>query len=383
MASPYPIPTRQNFGDVELGQCKVRLAIGVAGGSWYFFWLLYAHSSHAAQGLEILGGYFAYAILHWCWVRKKPGFNPWRMYIVTIADQAVSISLMFFTQELGYFFVFANPWISTGNGLRFGKKWMLLSATVAITGLMVIGLYSNYWQDNLILLMGLVILNATIPAYVLMLLNGLEESRKQLSIYAKKMENMALNDKLTGLPNRPALFAEFKRIVSFSDRNNMVIALLYFDLDGFKKVNDTYGHSVGDILLKETAIRVSNVLRKKDMLARLGGDEFVVLLHGESSVERANLVANRILQTISSIKSIRGDKVDITASVGGIVARGLEATDFKAEALLHEADQNMYKAKKAGKNQIVFTGLSDETHVPETALNFRDTTNLVSESQQI
>lgn len=371
MTYHHYISTRQNFSLVELGQSRIRLAMGSAGACWYLFWILYANNQNAAKIMPVLIGYFIYAVLHWYWVRSKPDFNRWRMYIVTFCDQAVVIYFMFFTQELGFFFVFSNPWISIGNGIRFGKKWMLLSATIAISGFITLGLFSNFWQQSLILLLALLILNATVPAYVAALLIGLEESRTKLAIYADEMEKMALRDGLTGLPNRSALFAECERVSSFADRNHLAIALIYFDLDGFKTVNDTYGHMVGDLLLKETAIRVSDVLRNEDLLARLGGDEFVVLLQGQNSVERANLVAVRILQAVLSIKSIHGDKIDITASVGGIVVSGPEATGYRAEALLHEADKNMYKAKRSGKNQIVLTGFNENSDIictPEVAI---------------
>lgn len=363
MAPQRDISAGYGIGLVELGQCKVRLALILAVGGWYLFWLLYAKSHIAIELLPILAVYFAYAILHLYWTYKSPGFNPWRMYIVTFADQALVIYFLLMSGELGNIYVFASPWISIGNGLRFGLKWMALSASIAIVGLVVAGVFSEYWQQNFILLMGLLILNVSVPAYVAVLLRGLEKSRAKLAGYADKLEKMALQDELTGLPNRTALYEDLNKISAYADRHHLVMALLYFDLDGFKVVNDTYGHTVGDSLLKEVAARVRDILRGEDVIARLGGDEFVVLLQAQDSVERASLVADRILQVVSAIDSIQGKPIEISASLGGVVASGHIAIRFSAEHLLHEADVNMYLAKKGGKNRVVLTELGPDADI--------------------
>jgi diguanylate cyclase (GGDEF)-like protein len=114
------------------------------------------------------------------------------------------------------------------------------------------------------------------------------------------------------------------------------------------------------MLLKEAANCANAVLRGEDVLARLGGDEFVVLLRVHDSGKRARRVAERIRQSIASIEAVDGNPVHVTASVGMVVASGLDADRLGAERILHEADLNMYAAKKDGKNQIVLTTLSSE-----------------------
>ena len=267
---------------------------------------------------------------------------------------------MFLTGELGSVVAFVNLWISLGNGIRFGVRWMVLSASLATAGWVILGMVSDYWGQHPIWIISLVLLNTAIPAYVASLIRGFHDGRARLAQYAEHMEKMALKDALTGLPNRPALFDAFEKASAYARRTGSTIAVLYFDLDGFKQVNDTLGHAQGDMLLKETANRASALLRGEDVLARFGGDEFVVLLRVHDSGRRARRIAERIRQSIAAIGYIDGSPVDVTASVGIVVVNGLDAVRMGAEQVVHEADLNMYAAKKDGKNRVVLTTLSSE-----------------------
>jgi len=164
----------------------------------------------------------------------------------------------------------------------------------------------------------------------------------------KYLFKLAHFDQLTGLPNRTLLLDRLNQAISVSNRTERPISLLFIDLDGFKPVNDTYGHATGDRLLKEVSVRLLSCLREGDTGARLGGDEFVVLLL-ESDLERAITVANRILETLKMPYEF-GKKVisDISASIG-IAEYPIHANDL--EAFLTAADNAMYLAKNNGKDQ--------------------------------
>jgi diguanylate cyclase (GGDEF)-like protein len=179
------------------------------------------------------------------------------------------------------------------------------------------------------------------------LLNAIT-SRKQ-----NKLFGLAHFDHLTNLPNRTLLFDRLNQAISVSNRTSHSISLLFIDLDGFKPVNDTYGHAIGDRLLKEVAVRLQSCLREGDSAARLGGDEFVILLL-ESDVDRAILVANRILEVLKAPYEFGKKNISsITASIG-IAEYPKHAKDL--ESLLETADKAMYAAKKSGKDRfIVFT----------------------------
>ena len=346
---------------LELAQCHIRVfvALPILIG-WYLFWYMQARSTEANTGLAGLGVFYAFALAHWAHVKRFPGIYPQRRVVAIVMDQLGCFIGMLLTRELGTVIVFLNLWISLGNGIRFGVKWMALSATLATTGLIVLSVVSDYWSQHPIWIISLVLLNTAIPAYVASLIRGFHDGRTRLAQYADHMEKMALKDALTGLPNRSALFDEFEKASSYARRMGSAIAVLYFDLDGFKQVNDTLGHAQGDMLLRETANRANAVLRGEDVLARFGGDEFVVLLRVHDSGKRARMVAERIRQSIASIGYVDGNPVDVTASVGIVVVNGPDAARMGAEQIVHEADLNMYAAKKDGKNQIVLTTLSSE-----------------------
>lgn len=183
--------------------------------------------------------------------------------------------------------------------------------------------------------------------------NGYDLLNEMTSRKQKHLFGLAHFDQLTGLPNRTLLMDRLHQAISVSNRSLRAISLLFIDLDGFKPVNDNYGHAIGDRLLKEVAERLSGCLREGDTAARLGGDEFVIVLL-ESDLERAITVAHRILGTLR-VPYEFGKKTisSISASIG-IAEYPEHAEDI--DSLLTSADNAMYLAKKSGKNQFSVFG---------------------------
>ena len=162
-----------------------------------------------------------------------------------------------------------------------------------------------------------------------------------------KIKRMAFFDSLTGLPNRNMINDRIKLALAHSERNQQNFALLYLDMDDFKSVNDSLGHSVGDDLLKEVAERLTGLLRGEDTVARIGGDEFVILLTGLTDDNYSTRLAERILAAVKSTFKI--DKHEIYSSFS--IGIALYPNDGKdAETLFKSADSAMYRAKKQGKN---------------------------------
>jgi len=158
-------------------------------------------------------------------------------------------------------------------------------------------------------------------------------------------------DALTGLPNRRLFRDRLKHEIQNSRRARLTMALMFLDLDGFKDVNDTLGHDMGDVLLREAAKRLQRCVRESDTVARLGGDEFTVILpeiHDPSSIDR---VAENILKALSEPIMLGNDIAYVSASIG-ITLYPDDATDI--EDLLKNADQAMYAAKQRGKNQYQY-----------------------------
>jgi diguanylate cyclase (GGDEF)-like protein/PAS domain S-box-containing protein len=179
------------------------------------------------------------------------------------------------------------------------------------------------------------------------------------------IRNLAFYDTLTQLPNRRLLNNRMNQAMAASKRSRRYGALMFLDLDNFKPLNDTHGHSVGDILLVEVARRISSCVREMDTVARFGGDEFVVLLNeldadkAQSAVQASN-VAEKIRAILSEpyeLKYLNEGKAETTveyhssASIGTVLFVNHEAS---AEDILKWADMSMYRAKEAGRNLIRF-----------------------------
>lgn len=161
------------------------------------------------------------------------------------------------------------------------------------------------------------------------------------------MEHLASHDALTGLPNRMLLADRLEQAIAHARRTSQLLAVCYLDLDGFKPINDSHGHEIGDRLLIAFASRVKQELREADTLARLGGDEFVIALSGLSSILQCEQILRRLMHIMSEPFLIEGLALQVTASIG-VTVYPLDATD--ADSLLRHADQAMYQAKKLGKS---------------------------------
>jgi diguanylate cyclase (GGDEF)-like protein len=181
------------------------------------------------------------------------------------------------------------------------------------------------------------------------------ERTAELEAQSKQLEQLAQHDSLTGLVNVRQLTRLLDHALVRAGRRGTVVVVMFIDLDGFKAVNDTYGHGTGDVVLQEVARRVQARLRAEDALARLGGDEFVILLEEVGSPEGALRVAQAALEAIRSVTEANGHPVRISASIGISSARGREGEARGAQALLAEADQAMYDAKQAGKGTFIIS----------------------------
>ena len=166
-----------------------------------------------------------------------------------------------------------------------------------------------------------------------------------------QLENLAHFDSLTGLPNRMLLHDRLEQAIAMAERQRQHFALLFIDLDGFKPVNDTHGHSAGDEVLKQVGQRLNTVTRGMDTAARLGGDEFVVILTDIRNRENAERVAEKIIGELSVPYELAGKTISISASIGASLYPGDKkmGTD-----LLRTADEAMYQAKREGKRRVKF-----------------------------
>ncbi|WP_379141978.1 diguanylate cyclase domain-containing protein [Paenibacillus sp. sgz500992] len=181
------------------------------------------------------------------------------------------------------------------------------------------------------------------------LVNNLTKTENKLSY----MSDMALHDVLTGLPNRAGLNEFLVHAVNKAKLNRTTLSFLYMDLDGFKKVNDTFGHATGDVLLQQVAVRLRECTRDNEIVARLGGDEFVIILHTSASkpMQESEVVAARIISKVNLPVVIGGDTIQVGCSVGAAV---WTPDCLDTAETLRLADEALYISKRSGKNRITF-----------------------------
>ncbi|MEM7410997.1 MAG: EAL domain-containing protein [Myxococcota bacterium] len=226
------------------------------------------------------------------------------------------------------------------------------------------------------------------------LLHAVERHRmlRDLTEAQQRQHFLATHDSLTELPNRYSFLAQLGTAIADAKRNGSQLAVLFFDLDGFKAVNDNLGHPVGDELLVDVARRLRKMIRKSDMVARIGGDEFLAAIRNVPNVKAAERVANHIREQIEKPYHLAGAECWVSASVG--IAMFPENGADVDEVIRH-ADTALYHAKESGKNRVsVFShemneaaterfelvnGLREAIHGGQLLLMFQPQVNVVTE----
>ncbi len=181
------------------------------------------------------------------------------------------------------------------------------------------------------------------------MLSHLEEVDLAKKEAEAKLQHQALTDELTGLPNRRLLSDRLAHSLAIAEREQRILALLYIDLDGFKVVNDSLGHTIGDLLLIQVAQRLGARIRQADTLARIGGDEFTVVLTTLRAAKEAEMVASGLLEALSEPFVIEGHDIVISASIG---ISFFPQDGANSVSLIQQADSAMYAAKGSGRNQM-------------------------------
>ena len=176
----------------------------------------------------------------------------------------------------------------------------------------------------------------------------------------KQLEHIAHFDALTELPNRVLLADRLQQAIAQCQRRNQFVAVAYLDLDGFKAINDSYGHDVGDLLLIALAGRMKSALRDGDTLARIGGDEFAAVLVDLGSVTECEPVLRRLLQVASERIPVGDKLMQVSASIG-VTVYPVDGSD--PDLLMRHADQAMYQAKQSGKNRFQLFDLEHDVAV--------------------
>lgn len=270
-----------------------------------------------------------------------------------VVDYHVSVHRMSYVQKVG-----ATPFSS--NVYMAVHKDHEELASIIEKALLVVGQNNreilNNWQPQDIrdskTLRFTAILIAVIFSLGLFKLYRLSQSiKRQKAESQEQMWHQANYDHLTNLPNRHLLQNRLEQAMIRADRSKLPVGVLFIDLDNFKHVNDTSGHSVGDLLLSEAAKRIARCVRHDDIVARFGGDEFIVVMSDVRDVAVLERTCQKILDELQQSFLINKDTFFISASIGITLYPNDGAT---YEELLSHADQAMYEAKKLGKNCYQF-----------------------------
>ncbi|MCC2687189.1 MAG: hypothetical protein K0R75_4088 [Paenibacillaceae bacterium] len=186
----------------------------------------------------------------------------------------------------------------------------------------------------------------TVEYLVMTMVNVTEKRNHELLLV-----EMALHDPLTQLPNRRLFRERVSQSLAYAKRYEQQLAIVYLDCDNFKRINDEFGHAVGDAFLQQFAGRVHMNIRETDTLARWGGDEFVLLLPAVQSEEKVKMVVERIVNSINQVWRIDSFEIHASASIG-VAVYPLDGSD--EETLLQHADLAMYRAKNEGNPSYRF-----------------------------
>jgi diguanylate cyclase (GGDEF)-like protein len=325
--------------NLEQGQARTRLICTIVGLSGFVLAAQFVSLPDTIVAIAIAFPLYALAIF--LDARRRPEPSRARRAIALVVDNLVNAVIAFsggpFAAYAGFSFL-----VTVGWGLRFGRHYLFLATGITIAGMAYNLAASPYWQGAL--MFGATIIFGLLAAAIntAILLGRIEHCNREIA-------QLAWLDQLTKLPNRLHFHDRLAQMLAAATRGERHVALLMFDLDGFKSVNDTLGHEAGDRLLQEIAQRVGRRVRQADIFARYGGDEFVVLMEVASAPADAVLVAETLIKVIGEIELFADAGLRIGASCGVACYTPGAGPKLSAGDLLKLADRAMYEAKRAGK----------------------------------
>ena len=338
-------------GGIEMGQAKTRLICTFVGLCGFAVIGYFSGLPSGIAGTAVVFPLYAAAYL--ILVHKRPVPTHGRRGFAVVMDNLALVYIASFggafAAYVGFLFL-----VTVGWGLRFGRHYLFLATAIATVGMAGNLAASPYWQENLLfggtIIFGLIAnaVNASI------LLGRIAGGNRQLAEKIEEVSRLAWQDQLTKLPNRPYFRDRLGQMLATAARSGRQVALLLFDIDGFKAVNDTLGHEAGDRLLREIAERVGRRVRQADTFARVGGDEFVILMDMVHDQSDAIPVAETVVAAIAEIGIFAEQGLRVGASVGIACSGSVANRERVADELLILADRAMYQAKRAGKGRYRF-----------------------------
>ena len=356
LAFNLPIPLGY---DLPLTLLSLNIAIAISGAALWIMRFTTLNNSLTAAGALLMGmGIVAMHYTGMAAMKMSPPIN----YDSSLVILSIFIAILAASLALYISFRLQNM---KSSSIVITKLFSAAVLGAAISGMHYIGMAAAHFAPHSVSLVGAssgidnlalasIVALITFLVLIMMLVTSAFDSHfalvnaklaTSLRTANEELQGIAFYDSLTGLPNRLLLEDRLNCAIYRAERNRKLFACLLIDLDKFKPVNDTFGHHVGDELLKAVAHRMQDCIRKEDTVARLGGDEFVVVLNEIEREEYAGAISEKILDNIKQIFHIEGHELTISCSIG----IGIYPHDEKTpDTLLIHADKAMYQAKQKG-----------------------------------
>jgi len=306
--------------DPEREQAVLRISLGSVVLLVYLVASSVYRSAEVYATLLAVTAYVMFGVATYVAVTVAPARSRVRLTLSTLADQAIVIAALAAGGPAALPLLWVVFWFLVGAGCRYGQRMLVLSCGVAIVGLACL-IY--------------------------------------LAVLVSRLERQASTDPLTGLFNRVRLEQAIGRTLFARGAESDRTAMLLVDLDGFKEVNDSFGHAVGDELLRDFATALGRRMRRGDTVARLGGDEFVVLARHVYDKQDALTIADSIHSILGNMRTVGGYPVAVSCSIGVcLLTEDSSSRYLDARSLMRAVDSAMYRAKSRGmgKTEFVDTG---------------------------
>ena len=281
--------------------------------------------------------YILFSLASFAWMARVP-VSQLRRVLYLIGDRGLLTLFLWSNGAWAAPFYMLYIWIDIGQPARFGRRHLLPCALFSVIGFGIVIFTNPYWISIRPLSFGLWFALLALPLYS----NLFFKKQKYLS---DQLAALATHDALTGLPNRRYLYDELASTISWSARHKRGFAVLFIDVDNFKRINDLRGHEVGDEALKGLARLLRQNVREEDCVTRLGGDEFVVVLKDVATRDTTHIAEK--LRAYATWQD--GDSDPVTVSIG---VANFPGCGEDAETLVRNADMAMYQAKQKGKARI-------------------------------
>jgi diguanylate cyclase (GGDEF)-like protein len=343
----------------ERFQALTRLAVASLIAGYVLLARVRGAGSPFSSASAILAlGYACLCLLNYATILRWP--QPWilRRCALIATDVGAVSSMLYLSGEAGAFLYPLYLWVIVGNGLRFGVPYLAFALVLSLAGFGLVGYAAPFWSEHAHLSVALLVGIGTLPLFYATLLREIEHANKDLAALAEKASHAASHDPLTGLANRRVFFDRLQHTIEIARRHGTLVGVVFIDLDGFKYVNDTFGHAAGDELLRQIAQRLDTTLRRADTVARYGGDEFVVLLEDLRDDRDLKSAVRRAASVFAKPYLLNGEQYRTRGSVGvSVFPRDGE----DAQTLVQRADRAMYEAKKLGEHQFDVSDVLERT----------------------